>query len=285
MKKKLYLLTALLLAFGFSANAQKQSMTVHKTDGTSVTYKSSEVLRIEFVDGTGAGTGTGTGEGDNPGTGGGDNPGSGTGTDRSGEINGRKYVDLGLPSGTLWAANDMGDYFAWGETSPKGAKKNYAWWTYFDVQDPDADPKTFWKYGQANPTLLELEPEDDAAYVNWGPEWRIPSKEQFEELKENCTLTYMDDYASLCFKSKINDNYIQISYNDYKEINHTNWETCWGYFWTRNIPECYSEEAYNFEFAGFDIEPYDDPHCYIDIALRYVGLKIRPVLNINPDTK
>ena len=36
----------------------------------------------------------------------------------------------------------------------------------------------------------ELDPEDDAAYVNWGPTWRMPTKEQQDELRENCTWTW-----------------------------------------------------------------------------------------------
>ena len=93
------------------------------------------------------------------------------------------YVNLGLPSGTLWAAcnvgatspEDIGDYFAWGETKGyNGGKTNFSDSNYFDKSH---------KYSYIMlKGLHELELADDAAYVNLGPAWRIPSKTQFDEL-------------------------------------------------------------------------------------------------------
>ena len=107
-----------------------------------------------------------------------------------------EYVDLGLPSGTLWATynvgasspEESGDYFAWGETEPK---EYYEWentqWLYVeDGLKRISKYNTLSQYGPVD-NLIELEPEDDAAYVNRGPEWRMPSKEQIDELIENCT--------------------------------------------------------------------------------------------------
>ena len=99
------------------------------------------------------------------------------------------YVDLGLPSGTLWATcnvgasspEEYGDYFAWGETEPKDT---YDWWTYFDTED---DGSTFKKYNNDG-GLTELLPEDDAATVNWGSGWQMPSLDQIDELI-NCNYT------------------------------------------------------------------------------------------------
>lgn len=94
------------------------------------------------------------------------------------------YVDLDLPSGTLWATcnigadspEDCGDYFAWGETQPKS---KYSLNTYFD--------KSYTKYTKSGQE--ELLPEDDAAYVNWGSNWRMPTKAQLDELHFSCTWT------------------------------------------------------------------------------------------------
>ena len=94
-----------------------------------------------------------------------------------------EYVDLGLPSGTLWATcnvgaskpEEYGDYFAWGETKPKS---DYSWSTYFDSDD---NGNTFKKYNN-NGGLTELLPEDDAATANWGSPWRMPSHDQINEL-------------------------------------------------------------------------------------------------------
>ena len=85
--------------------------------------------------------------------------------------NGHEYVDLELPSGTLWATcnvgadeeYDSGDYFAWGETY---TKKVYGSATY--------------KFN--NSQIKELEPENDAAHVNMGGKWHIPTEKQWEEL-------------------------------------------------------------------------------------------------------
>ena len=118
---------------------------------------------------------------------------------------GREYVDLGLPSGTLWATmnvgatrpEEFGDYFAWGETAPKDEYtwENYKWcngnqWEltkYCMVSDKG--------YNGFVDDKAELDPEDDAAYVNWGPLWRMPTYEQACELLDNCTsqLTYRND--------------------------------------------------------------------------------------------
>ena len=91
---------------------------------------------------------------------------------------GHDYVDLGLPSGTKWATcnlgatspEEYGDYFAWGETTTKTTYtlNNY---TYTD-----------------NPNVLPY--SADAATVNWGICWRMPTKEEFEELKNNCTIAW-----------------------------------------------------------------------------------------------
>lgn len=120
----------------------------------------------------------------------------------AGITDGHEWVDLGLPSGTLWAtcnvgansSEEYGEYFAWGETIPKD---KYSWETY--------------KYSKGNEWLLtkyctdsehgyngfldnktELEPEDDAAATNWGSKWKMASNEQFDELisKNNTTITW-----------------------------------------------------------------------------------------------
>lgn len=118
--------------------------------------------------------------------------------------NGHEYVDLGLPSGTLWATCNIGasspeqygSYFAWGETSPKS---NYQWKTYkwciFYKEDEDGYAEYDLTKYCANSYYgivdfkAELEPEDDAAYVNWGPLWRMPTRMQFRELLFYCTWT------------------------------------------------------------------------------------------------
>ena len=112
-----------------------------------------------------------------------------------------EWVDLGLPSGTLWATcnvgasapEEYGNYFAWGETKPKEA---YSWGTYkwckgsYDTLTKYCTQDTHsYGYNGFTDGKTELDPEDDAAYVNWGPQWRMPSWEQIWELTERCTWT------------------------------------------------------------------------------------------------
>ena len=109
------------------------------------------------------------------------------------ESSGHEWVDLGLPSGTLWATMNVGayypegygDYFAWGETVPK---YRYNWQNYKWIDSEGYFTKYCtldWAGIVDNKTELDL--EDDAAYVNWGLEWRTPTKQQFQELINRCT--------------------------------------------------------------------------------------------------
>ena len=113
--------------------------------------------------------------------------------------NGRDYVDLGLPSGLKWATmnvgatkpEEYGEYFAWGETQPKS---NYSWSTYkfelgTDYNGPFSKYITNSSYGTVdNKTVLD--PEDDAAHVNWGGSWRMPAEAEWTELRTQCTWTW-----------------------------------------------------------------------------------------------
>ncbi len=119
-----------------------------------------------------------------------------------------EYVDLGLPSGTLWATcnvgaskpQDIGHFFAWGDTVGHGSDPsdgylfswdNYKWCVvvdYFSHFTKYCTESSSGNDGFAD-GKYELDPEDDAAYINWGSEWRTPSKEQFDELKNECTWT------------------------------------------------------------------------------------------------
>ncbi len=120
----------------------------------------------------------------------------------------KPFVDLGLTSGTLWATcnigadnpQDAGLFFAWGDTVGHGSDPsdgylfswdNYKWCVvvdYFSYFTKYCTESSSGNDGFAD-GKYELDPEDDAAYINWGSEWRTPSKEQFDELKNECTWT------------------------------------------------------------------------------------------------
>ena len=123
------------------------------------------------------------------------------------------YVDLDLPSGTLWATanigalnpEDCGDYFAWGDTlGYNGGKEEFSWSTYVWCNGSET---TLTKYCG---DITELEQEDDAACVKWGEEWRMPSKAQMEELINSsyttCVWTELNEKKGLQITSKLNGN-------------------------------------------------------------------------------
>ena len=106
-------------------------------------------------------------------------------------------IDLGLPSGTKWASwnigatkpEESGGYFAWGETEEKDyyGWNNYKWCngTYYSLTKYCT--KSSYGYNGFTDGLTELLPEDDAATVNWGAPWHMPTKAQIDELLDNCS--------------------------------------------------------------------------------------------------
>ena len=116
-------------------------------------------------------------------------------------FNGHEYVDLGLPSGTLWARNILTNadgealYFQWGdvegwtkeqvqngEKTFAGDGSDYKW----NEGEWSCDGSSMTKYNLTDGrTVLDL--EDDAAHVHMGGDWHIPTKEQCEELTANTT--------------------------------------------------------------------------------------------------
>lgn len=116
------------------------------------------------------------------------------------KFNGHEYVDLGLPSGTLWATmnvgakseTDPGLYFAWGEiqgytAEQVGVDKQFTWADY--KFNPSGDGKTFTKYTSHEETLELI---DDAAAVNMGGNWHMPSEAQILELLACTTHGFID---------------------------------------------------------------------------------------------
>ena len=170
-------LTALSMA-AVSCAMGATYMLVEQTDGTVVKYDVDKVTQVTFEE-------------------------DAQGVTVSGEIDGYTYVDLGLPSGLKWGTynvgaskpEEYGDYFAWGETTPQ-PESGYSWTTYkWCNGDYDSMTKycTESYYGTVD-SLTTLLPEDDAATVNWGRAWRMPTRAEQDELKEGCDWEWTDDY-------------------------------------------------------------------------------------------
>lgn len=109
------------------------------------------------------------------------------------------YVDLGLPSGTLWATcnvgasapTEVGGYFAWGETEPR----TYFSWSSYKWGEKKNLTKycTNSSYGEVD-SLTVLSDADDAATVNWGSDWRMPLSDEIKELIDGCEWEHTNDY-------------------------------------------------------------------------------------------
>ena len=137
----------------------------------------------------------------------------------SGTENGHEWVDLGLPSGLKWATcnvgatkpEEYGNYYAWGEVEPKEV---YNWGTYKWCNGSSTTLTKYCTdsdYGTVDNKII-LNPEDDAATINMGGSWRMPTKEEYQELIDESTWTWTDDYngtvVGLIGTSKTNGNHI-----------------------------------------------------------------------------
>lgn len=109
------------------------------------------------------------------------------------KVDTHEYVDLGLPSGTLWATcnigasrpEEYGDYFAWGETKGYNSGKNTFDLHTYKWRESEIE-KGYIKYCREDNKSI-LDPEDDAATINWGSNWRMPTEAQMLELYKYTT--------------------------------------------------------------------------------------------------
>ena len=197
--------------------------------------------------------------------------------------NGHEYVDLGLPSGLKWATcnvgattpEEYGDYFAWGETEPKD---NYDWSTYKYCNGSSSTMTKYCTnsdYGTVdNKTVLEL--EDDAAYVNWGGNWRMPTYDELSELKNtnNCTWTWTTQNGVKGYKvtSKVNGNSIFLPAAGYRYDGGGLYDAgSYGSYWSSSLRTNSSSNsnARNVYFYSSSVHLYG--------SYRYGGRSVRAV--------
>ena len=190
------------------------------------------------------------------------------------------YVDLGLPSGLLWATCNVGaeapeaygDYFAWGETTPKD---NYSWGTY---QYCMGSINTLTKYCSTSSygyngftdNLTTLEPIDDAATANWGDGWRMPTKAEWQELYDNTTVTWTQQNGvngRLFTASNGNSLFLPAAgYRNGSSLYHAG---SYGYYWTSSL----NISNPNFAWSLYFYSGYINMHS----NYRYYGQSVRPV--------
>ena len=175
----------------------------------------------------------------------------------TGDLNGFKWVDLGLPSGIKWATcnigasspTDYGNYYAWGETTTKNIY----------------DRNTYTYTG--TPTIL---PADmDAATANWGSGWRMPTLAEMQELLDNCTYTWvtMDDVNGWLFTGP-NSYSIFLPAAGYRSGNDIHYNN--GCYWSSSISSITTGLARSLDF--------NSDHCSLGFAqLRIQGQTVRAV--------
>lgn len=182
--------------------------------------------------------------------------------------NGHEYVDMGLS--VKWATCNVGadsfkgngDYFAWGEISPKNnfSEDNYRY--------------------HSNPSTLP--PYADAASVNWGGSWRMPTLEELQELMDNCTYDAgsYGEVSGYRFVSKINGNSIFFPDTGSCDENGFAKVGVLGTYWLSSLNTENSQYAYFFvcdEGMIATILLWQNSEVYTNSYSRYIGRTIRPV--------
>lgn len=176
---------------------------------------------------------------------------------------GHEWVDLGLPSGLKWATcnvgastpGDYGNYYAWGETRPKSEYTEY---------NSVSLGKSWGDIGGNS--------SRDAARANWGGSWRMPTKAEFQALKDNCTWTWTTQNGHKGYKVTSNKNgqsiFLPAARGRYGDTLYFEGEL--GLYWSSTPDESNDYSAYNLYF--------DEASQSVDGDARRIGLSVRPVL-------
>ena len=196
--------------------------------------------------------------------------------------NGYQWVDLGLPSGIKWATCNVGaekpeyygNYYAWGEVLPK---EDYSWATH-KYANGASDKLT--KYcndaskgdNGFTDNKTTLEPEDDAARVNWGGSWRMPTDAEWGELREQCTWTWTTQNGINGYRvaSKTNSNSIFLPAAGYRYDTGLGNVGLSGYYWSSSLSEYGPNNAWSLYFYSASVRGYD-------YGCRDYGQSVRPV--------
>ena len=204
--------------------------------------------------------------------------GGGSDDDTPTTYNGHEYVDLGLPSGTLWATcnvgastpEEAGCYYAWGETTGSCEGKTNFYYGNYKYYNDD-----YTKYNDTD-NLSILEASDDAATVNWGGNWCTPTRTQFTELSKNASWEWteqngvkgwvitsnIDGYTDKKIFIPAAGYYRSKSFEDFGE---------YGYYWTSNV--------YATEYGrNYYLRPTAKGSSQ---QSRGAGLSVRPVVSKN----
>ena len=181
--------------------------------------------------------------------------------------NGYEYVDLGLS--VKWATmnvganspEEYGDYFAWGETKPKSA---YNWSTYTLCKGSYNTMTKYCSnssYGTVDNKSV-LDPEDDAAHVNWGGTWRMPTYDELNELKTKCTWTWTtQNGVDGRLVTGPNGNSIFLPAAGYRNDSSLSNAGSYGRYWSSSLYTSSPYDAWYVVFNSSDVYWYDSNRC------------------------
>lgn len=196
-----------------------------------------------------------------------------------GNLNGFDYIDLGLS--VKWATcnigakhpEEYGNYYAWGETKPKSI---YHWSTY-KFCDGEGNKLTKYNYDHnygCVDNLLTLFSIDDAAFVNLGDGWRLPTSSEMEELRDSCTWKWTKQEGVYGYKVTSNKKGYTGKSIFLPAAGYQNWSTIdyvgvQGHYWVNRLFHLAPVSAYEMHFESNTFS--------LDYALRCYGRSIRPV--------
>lgn len=200
-----------------------------------------------------------------------------------GELGGHSYVNLGLPSGTMWATSNMSGFYRWGETKPFtsspssiDAKLILNQWNGVPMGELLAqDVVDGVKDTTYSNSLGRLTPAYDVASVNWGNAWRMPTYDEIIELKTLCKWEWTEQGTPGCIVTGPNGKSIFLpaaGYNNYGQIDK---QGKLGYYWTSSK---LANDSYNLSY--YLLINNNGPYCrYTDIS---EGNAVRPVFSASP---
>ena len=187
-------------------------------------------------------------------------------------------IDLGLPSGVLWSCCNVGadkpeaygGYYAWGETEEKEA---YNWSTYKWCNGSNTTMTKYCTasdYGTVDGKTV-LDPEDDVAHVKWGGDWRMPTREEQDELFNECTYegTSLNGVNGKKFTGPNgNSLFLPVAGYYWDDSLHKGGNS--GYYWSSTQDPSVSYDACRLLFRSGDA-------YWVSYINRFYGLTVRPV--------
>lgn len=267
------LVAVVLLTFGTASASAQYYMNVVQKDGEKVQYLVSNIDSVYF-------------------------------SNEKDPVTNYEFVDLGLS--VKWATcnvgatkpEEYGDYYAWGETEP-----------YYEDGYAQEDPQSHWKEGKSagyawpsykwcsgsSTTLTKyntnsgcgtvdnkttLDPEDDVAHVKWGGSWRMPTLEEQNELRNNCTWTWYSSgnsefggvagYKVTSNKEGYTDRFIFLPAAGYRYVTRLDSVGSDTFYWSSSLSSDGPDCAWGIVFFGSGL-------VYVDHVDRRFGPSVRPV--------